>query len=279
MFRLKGRPITDPADSPRLTLWPLPDQRHLYMLVAGVVLGVLLGPAVLQRFMPNEYDRLFIGSGDLSALEQARADYEQGVTSHRLEQTYDAQLANEVFQAKAQAINLRIEAINRQFSLVGDDSDSTAIAREEQIAPLREELEIEGQILIARLTNAQQVAQDELIAGLQAAEQEVLDRQEMHQAKLSGMATMMLLLVVVLFATEAILCPQRDELERGRAVLPPMLSRLVTVRYGLASGWLMLMLAQPIWLRRIDLVFGGLLLVVVIAAGLVPLGKRAGKAK
>ena len=36
----------------------------------------------------------------------------------------------------------------------------------------------------------------------------------------------------------------------------------------------MLMLAQPIWLKGIDIIFGGLLLAVVLVAGLVPLGKK-----
>ena len=80
---------------------------------------------------------------------------------------------------------------------------------------------------------------------------------------------------VILFAAEAILSPQRDELEQGKATLPPALSRLITIRYGLAAGWLMLMLAQPIWLKGIDVVFGGLLLAIVLVAGLVPLGKKA----
>lgn len=34
------------------------------------------------------------------------------------------------------------------------------------------------------------------------------------------------------------------------------------------------MLAQPIWLKNIDLTFGILLLVIVLIAGLVPLGKK-----
>ena len=38
-----------------------PDHRDLYLIVVGVLLGVLLGPGVLGRFAPNVYDRIFVG--------------------------------------------------------------------------------------------------------------------------------------------------------------------------------------------------------------------------
>jgi len=42
---------------------PFPDVGGLYLLVAGIVLGVLLGPAVLGRAAPGVYRDVFVGGG------------------------------------------------------------------------------------------------------------------------------------------------------------------------------------------------------------------------
>lgn len=211
------------------------------MLVAGVVLGVLLGPAVLGRLAPPQYDTMFVGSGDTTALDAAQADLDDFLTNEERRQE-------------------KINDIIAQYELVGSDDDSIAIAKEEQLFALTNQFADEEQAL-----------RDAMVSAMG----EVSVRQQAYRDKLLGMSTVMLLLIVVLLAAEAILSPQRDEIEAGKTRLPPALSRLITVRYGLAAGWLMLMLAQPVWLRGIDPIFGGLLLVVVLVAGLVPLGKRA----
>ena len=223
-----------------MILWPLPDQRHLYMLVAGVLLGVLLGPAVLGRIAPEIYDPMFLGSGDMTELDSARTELDDFISGNDADQ--------------------RIADIMRQAEALGEDDDSASASAQDQIAAIM---------------NGFADRQAELENAVELARVPILANQQTHREKLSGMATMMLLLIVLLFAAEAILSPQREEIESGRASLPPALSRLITIRYGLASGWLMLMLAQPTWLRGIDAVFGGLLLVVVLIAGLVPLGKKA----
>ena len=223
-----------------MILWPLPDQRHLYMLVAGVLLGVLLGPAVLGRIAPEIYDPMFLGSGDMTELDSARTELDDFISGNDADQ--------------------RIADIMRQAEALGEDDDSASASAQDQIAAIM---------------NGFADRQAELENAVELARVPILANQQTHREKLSGMATMMLLLIVLLFAAEAILSPQRDEIEAGKAALPPALSRLITIRYGLASGWLMLMLAQPTWLRGIDAVFGGLLLVVVLIAGLVPLGKKA----
>ena len=209
------------------------------MLVAGVLLGVLLGPAVLGRLAPDLYDPMFLGSGDTTDLEQARADLDTFLNDE------DARAAI-------------IDDVLKQFEAFSEEDSSMKIARDEQL------FEITNRFANEQLT---------LESNIEAATVPVLASQQAHRDKLSGMATMVLLLIVLLFAAESILSPQRDELEQGKATLPPALSRLITIRYGLAAGWLMLMLAQPVWLKGIDLVFGGLLLAVVLIAGLMPLGK------
>jgi hypothetical protein len=218
----------------------MPDQRHLYMLVAGVMLGVLLGPAVLGRLAPSVYDTMFLGSGDLAELQTANA-------------------ALEDFRTNDEARQERISGILRQAEIL-DPGDTAYLSAQNQATALMNSFADEEQRL-----------KDDI----ETARVPILANQQAHREQLSGMATMMLLLVIVILAAEAILSPQRDEIETGKTTISPALSRLITIRYGLAAGWLMLMLAQPVWLKGIDLVFGGLLLGVVLVAGLVPLGKKA----
>lgn len=56
--------------------WPEP--WHLYLLVAGVLAGVLLGPGVLGRAAPGVYDRWFVGGQDAAlavrSLQQKQAE-------------------------------------------------------------------------------------------------------------------------------------------------------------------------------------------------------------
>ena len=219
----------------------MPDQRHLYMLVAGVLLGVLLGPAVLGRLAPQAYDQMFLGSGDTSGLETAQTGL-------------DGFLSGE-----SEDYQKRIHDKVAQIGLL-EEGGSARLQEEDFLLQLQNEY-----------ADALQEHQDKV----SQARVPILANQQSHREKLSGMATMMLLLIVVILAAEAILSPTRGEAESGQTTLPPALSRLVTIRYGLASGWLMLMLAQPVWLRGIDVVFGVLLLAVVLLAGLVPLGKKA----
>ena len=40
-------------------MWPFPDSRHLYLLIAGLVLGVILSPAVLGRLAPDLWQSAF----------------------------------------------------------------------------------------------------------------------------------------------------------------------------------------------------------------------------
>ena len=248
------------------------------MLVAGVVLGVVLGPAVLGRFAPDLYDPLFENTGDLSDVREARAalaDLDTGEIN--IAQTDQAKAAIEAFDQANQLRQQRIEAVREKFKLIGEVDGSTATARDEQIATIKAEQEMDVARLQQRLIGIKQETRDAMLFSVAQAERKVQDRREAHHDKLLAMATVMLLLIVVLHTAEAILSPQRNEIEEGRAILPPVLSRLITVRYALMSGWLMLMLAQPIWLKAIGQVlwFGVLLLAVVLLAGLVPLGKRA----
>ncbi len=48
------------------TRWvsPFPDLGGLYLLIAGIVLGILLGPAVLGRLAPSIYEDAFVGGAE-----------------------------------------------------------------------------------------------------------------------------------------------------------------------------------------------------------------------
>lgn len=59
----------DSAAKRNETVLPVPyaTAGHLYLLVAGVLLGVALGPAVLGRLAPQTYDAWFVGGGEAAA--------------------------------------------------------------------------------------------------------------------------------------------------------------------------------------------------------------------
>lgn len=54
------------TSAPRSTWLPFATHRDLYLLVAGAVLGLVMGPAVLGQMAPAVYDRLFVGGGELA---------------------------------------------------------------------------------------------------------------------------------------------------------------------------------------------------------------------
>lgn len=228
--------------APTIALWPLADQRHLYMIVAGIVLGVVLGPAVLGKVVPNLYDRAFVGSGDTTELDAA-VD------------------ARDAFYNDADTRNATRQRIIDQHRLIMDDGDSAEVAMEEQLVALSNRFADE---------------EEALKLGVVIAEQPVNGRRDAHAQRLAGLATTLLLALCIAFAVESIMGPPTGE--RGRAVeLPAALARLVTVRYALIAIWVALMLAQPAPLKQVanHLPFAALLVAVIIVAGFVPLGKRA----
>lgn len=54
-----------------------PGHRELYLLVIGVIVGVLLGPGVFGRFNPQAYDDWFVGSGkNLAVIQEKQTKFE-----------------------------------------------------------------------------------------------------------------------------------------------------------------------------------------------------------
>ena len=62
----------------------MPSHRHLYILALGFLAGAFFSPACMGRLNPAAYDKVFVGSGDLSELESARAALEQYVKNQPL---------------------------------------------------------------------------------------------------------------------------------------------------------------------------------------------------
>lgn len=64
-----------------------PDHRDLYLIVVGVLLGVLLGPGVLGRFAPAVYDRIFVGRESVRLItdEMQRLQAETLTTAERIQ--------------------------------------------------------------------------------------------------------------------------------------------------------------------------------------------------
>jgi hypothetical protein len=67
-----------PLDAAR-TVWPLPDRRHLALLLVGAIVGILLGPLVLGQVSPSAFRSLFVGDTQRAEIFQdeiARIDTE-----------------------------------------------------------------------------------------------------------------------------------------------------------------------------------------------------------
>lgn len=190
---------------------PFADARHLYLLGVGLLLGILLGPAVLGRVAPETYAAWFTGAGEAAA---------------------------------------EIRAFN----------EDTAEGLERLIA-----------------TGVSDIAIDEYIAERDAERQflpafgRAVIEQNQHEKAWAGRLLALVLTVVVVMGLEAWVGPTPRD---GRAVVPPALGRLVTIRYALIALWLMLALASPAALLGAPWVFFAMVLLVVMVVGLVPLGKN-----
>jgi hypothetical protein len=100
--RIRRHAIADTDSTTPAALWPFPDYRDLYVLVAGVLVGIVLSPAVLGQFAPAGWYSQFFGGQQIqqqvetldqqyrqnqqaladsgvskAAVEEARRDYQQ----------------------------------------------------------------------------------------------------------------------------------------------------------------------------------------------------------
>jgi hypothetical protein len=189
---------------------PFPDVGGLYLLIAGIVLGVLLGPALLGRVAPSVYQDVFVGGGE-----------------------FTQQIAEE--QAKT----------DKQLEALTDIGVTEAAIPEQALAG--------GQHLILLQARRDQAQRDRL-------------------SELTGWTSALMLAVIAVMMIESLVSP---DVSAGKAMrVPPALGRLVTARYALAALWITVVLAQPALLKQLPILFVGSLVVVALAAALVPLGKK-----
>ena len=81
---------------------PFADARHLYLIGVGLLLGILLGPAVLGRVAPDTYAAWFTGAGEAAAEVRAfDADTAEGL--QRLAATGVTDIAIEEYLAERAA--------------------------------------------------------------------------------------------------------------------------------------------------------------------------------
>ncbi len=202
-----------------------PDHRDIYVLIVGLVLGLLAGPWVLGRVMPDVYQRAFVG-----AVEQRQA-----------------------YQDHQRDIDEALDAFDAETARLIDSleqTDVTDIAIEEK----RSEREVARQNYeIRQLASALP-----LQSNLEAA-------QRGHLVRLEAMKLSLLLAVVVLMIFEAMLEPRSTS---GLAALRP---RLATARYGVIAIWLALVLAAPVTLLNVQLLFVAGIVVVAVLPVILPL--------
>jgi len=98
------------ADKPTVVS-PLPDHRHLYLLVAGVLIGILLSPAVAGRVLPQGWQTWFFGGAEIEQrLEEIRDEAGQ-----QIERLDEADANRETVQERVAENNQRIADARRHL--------------------------------------------------------------------------------------------------------------------------------------------------------------------
>lgn len=113
------------------TVWPLPDRRHLVLLVVGAVVGILLGPLVLGQISPKGYRALFFGDTqraeifqeeleridrELQQLDSVAADVD--VTPAAIEELRDDLARQRELAAASLRVELRRLAVGESSALL-----------------------------------------------------------------------------------------------------------------------------------------------------------------
>ena len=93
-----------------LTLSPFPAPRDLHVLAVGLIVGVLLGPAVLGRTAPQTYSQLFNGHDALTQLREHDHQTTAQLAALQATGVSDDALAEHTADRHAEAQQLRVAA-------------------------------------------------------------------------------------------------------------------------------------------------------------------------
>ncbi|QQE13096.1 hypothetical protein JD969_06440 [Planctomycetota bacterium] len=203
-----------------MSMLPFADHRDLYLLIAGLLIGLVLGPGVLNKFAPNVYRSLFIGNlaqvRELFVFDKKQAAVEAEIRP-QLEEQLKARGVEDVEGAMSKMLPQAIETAKGQLSVK---------ARQAALA---------------------------------------------HQLQLIGLLNALVIGVVLISVIETQVFPKR--VKEG-VELPAALGKLKTIRFALLACWIAIVVARPELVMTVPVVFTIALVLIALAVGFVPLGKK-----
>lgn len=227
----------------------LPDHRAIYMLLAGIVLGIVLGPALLGRVMPEVYQRIFVGA---DAARKELLSFEDQAKAQKLEQ--EAQFVKQINDLQQSGVS---EAALDELKAKQD------LQRQE----LEQKQELTRQVIIAS-----------------RIEPALLD----HARQIQGVMNSLFAALIIATILQSVLntapsTPSSSESQAGVDSPTPSTAGLLLARYrlGLAYGqvaiaalWIALLLAQPALLIQMSILVMAAVLLIVLLAALIPWSRQ-----
>lgn len=252
-----------PDDPSEAFVYTGADHRDMYILLAGLIAGLILSPWMLGRFLDEPtFEQFYFGAGEAwSQLDEKRTE----LAETRLERENALRVEHLARRAEVQQwYEQQVAEVREKLEASG----ATPIALDAALAELEEEYEkslpTEQDLMIAQAALGTEREQE------LAPHRAMLDAaKQAHQDWLLRMVAGLIVAVVVLMFIEPVLQP----LGRSAAVR----TRLATGRYVLMASIVALLLCKAALLGGLPWLFVGLLVVIALVAAGVSgaLGKPA----